>query len=189
MAESPSSAADDLVMWSPTQYKGYSVSDRGDVRGPRGRILRPNTHGWGYLTVTVTGAKCAYVHQLVCIAFHGPRPTPMHQVAHGNGDPADNRVANLRWATPAENSEDARRHGTFFRIAEGRVGELHHNARLTSKDVATIRAEYATGLVSLRALAERFEVHKSHIHRIVKKKAWSAADVLDLPEEEEVDRG
>lgn len=49
------------------------------------------------------------VHKLVALAFHGERPTPLHEVAHGNGDPSNNRPDNVRWATSAENKADSRR--------------------------------------------------------------------------------
>lgn len=48
--------------------------------------------------------KNYFVHILVCTAFHGPRPTPKHQVDHINRDRWDNRPENLRWVTPHENS-------------------------------------------------------------------------------------
>jgi hypothetical protein len=167
-----------FVSWRPTQYAGYFVSDRGEVRGPRGQILRPGLNSGGYLAVSVR-RKTVSVHQLVCIAFHGPRPSPDHQVAHGNGVPSDNRAVNLRWATPAENTEDSRRHGTFVLGREKRGGEQHSQARLTAEDVATIRAEYATGRVSLRVLGERFGVHRSHIHGIVTGKAWASHGITE----------
>ncbi|WP_208609489.1 HNH endonuclease signature motif containing protein [Streptomyces atriruber] len=63
----------------------------------------------------MTGDKVESAHFLVCVAFHGPRPTASHQVAHGDGDPTNNRPCNLRWATPAENSAGAVRHGTAGR--------------------------------------------------------------------------
>lgn len=47
--------------------------------------------------------KHYYVHILVCTAFHGPRPSPKHQVDHINRDRWDNRPENLRWVTPHEN--------------------------------------------------------------------------------------
>lgn len=43
------------------------------------------------------------VHQLVCEAFHGPRPFPEAVVIHLNEDAHDNRPENLKWGTQKEN--------------------------------------------------------------------------------------
>lgn len=51
-------------------------------------------------------------------AFVGPCPPGM-MARHRNGNPADNRVENLRWGTQSENMLDAVEHGT------------HNNARKT----------------------------------------------------------
>ncbi len=50
----------------------------------------------------------AYVHIVVCEAFHGPRPSPLHEACHRNDVGTDNRADNLKWATHAENLEDMR---------------------------------------------------------------------------------
>ena len=47
--------------------------------------------------------KTYRVHQLVCEAFHGPRPSPSHIVLHLNEEASDNRPENLRWGTRKEN--------------------------------------------------------------------------------------
>ena len=54
--------------------------------------------------------RTVYVHQIVAAAFLGPRPRGL-EVCHGNGNPLDNRVENLRYDTPSENSYDTVRHG------------------------------------------------------------------------------
>lgn len=43
------------------------------------------------------------VHQLVCEAFHGPKPFDSAVVIHINEDAHDNRPENLRWGTQKEN--------------------------------------------------------------------------------------
>ena len=43
------------------------------------------------------------VHQLICEAFHGPKPTPEHIVLHLDEDPSNNVPGNLRWGTRKEN--------------------------------------------------------------------------------------
>ena len=51
------------------------------------------------------------VHTLVLEAFIGPRPAG-HEACHNNGDCSDNRVDNLRWDTPSNNTRDKIKHGT-----------------------------------------------------------------------------
>jgi len=43
------------------------------------------------------------VHQLVCEAFHGPRPFPNAVVIHIDEDAHNNRPENLKWGTQKEN--------------------------------------------------------------------------------------
>lgn len=47
--------------------------------------------------------KTFKVAQLVCEAFHGPKPHPKSVTIHINEDPSDNRPDNLRWGTQKEN--------------------------------------------------------------------------------------
>ncbi len=42
------------------------------------------------------------VHSLIAGAFHGPRPAGL-VIDHVNGDPSDNRAANLEYVTQGEN--------------------------------------------------------------------------------------
>jgi len=99
-------------------YEGrYQVSDAGNVRslsrtvnygtghksvaGARfqnGRTLRPGRSSNGHFTVTLGKTRKYTVHKLVLMTFVGPCP-PKHVCFHVTGDPADNRLSNLRWAT------------------------------------------------------------------------------------------
>lgn len=98
-------------------------------------------------------------------AFVGPPPTPHHQAAHNNGKPSDYRIENLRWATPAENQADKKRHGTWI------VGEKTASAKLTERDVVLIHRLSKVGLGAQR-IAEVFLVRTSTIARILNGKSW-----------------
>lgn len=67
-----------------------------------------------YLSVNLTrnGKRCnRFVHELVLLAWVGPRPGSPDDVeaCHGPGGSKDNSIANLRWDTVAANAADRMR--------------------------------------------------------------------------------
>jgi hypothetical protein len=87
---------------------------RGKARSLRGQILRANKNLAGRPMVQLYAggrARPLLVQTLVLLAFVGPRP-PGHEGCHGDGNPANNHVGNLRWDTRRENTLDRERHGT-----------------------------------------------------------------------------
>jgi hypothetical protein len=120
--------------WRPVAgYEGfYEVSDQGAVKSvtriiPRsgtvrtphpmvlnGRIRKPSANTSGHMVVSLSKIGKTHgklVHRLVLEAFIGPCPDGM-EGCHNNGDPSDNRLANLRWDTRSNNALDAVAHGT-----------------------------------------------------------------------------
>lgn len=130
----------------------YEVSDQGRVRtvaryvsgrGGGKRLLkqqvrRLSTHPQGYRLITLKAGgrlEQRFVHDLVLTAFTGPRP-PGLVTCHGDGDPANNRVENLRWDTQSENLLDAVRHGTHPRAA---ASECHRGHEFTVENTIVSR--------------------------------------------------
>lgn len=96
-------------IWKPIPgFPGYEVSDMGRVRSFKWndvRILRPATNPKGYLGVLLSNQnKKSFlrIHQLVMLAFVGPRPAGL-EVCHGPGGQANNRLENLRYDTNLAN--------------------------------------------------------------------------------------
>lgn len=113
-------------IWEPVVgHEGsHAVSDHGRVRSLdrtmirgstpvrlRGRVLRPSGDAQGEHQRVVIGGRTRLVHSLVLEAFIGPRP-PGFEACHNDGDPANNRLSNLRWDTRSANTRDRVRHGT-----------------------------------------------------------------------------
>lgn len=104
----------------------YSVSTEGRVKSLARTIYRPNAHRLperilaprvtrpsGHLRVGLyrdAAIQSAYIHRLVLMTFVGPPPEGM-QGCHGDGDPTNNRLSNLRWGTASDNAQDRLRHG------------------------------------------------------------------------------
>lgn len=160
-------------------WSAYEVSSLGRVRrivratgfgggGFRGvRKPYPGEYGHLWLMLRQDGRRARFpVHRLVLLAFVGPQPSPRHQGAHNDGDPANNAPANLRWATQSENQMDRALHGTSNR------GERQHMARLTREQVVDVRARLAKGEAQTD-IAKMLGVHRCTILAIKRGQSWS----------------
>lgn len=131
-------SASTTIEWAPVPtHVGYWASRCGDVKGPRGRILRPMMTDAGYryvLTPLPRRPRKLFVHRAVLLAFIGP-PPPGCEAIHSDGNPANNRLSNLSWGTHLQNMADMIRHGT------GKRGEEKVGHRLTWVQVSEIRLD------------------------------------------------
>lgn len=115
--------------WRPVPGWPYEASSLGRIRrAETGRILAPIAHTKGYHRVNLSqlnpdGGRAlrrhAYVHELVCEAFHGPRPPGM-QVDHRDTVRTNNTAANLRWLPAIDN---ATRYHAWYAERSGWVDE------------------------------------------------------------------
>ena len=172
--------------WLPVVgFPAYEVSDLGRVRSidridvftrkeasgkittirrrMRGTLLRAGTVPSGHLLVVLGRGHSRLVHRLVLDAFVGPRPHGK-EALHGDGEPSNNRLWNLRWGTRSENVADTRRHGTMP------LGDNHVGAILRSVDIPLIRTLLRTK--TQYEIAEIYGVHRSTILNIHLGKTW-----------------
>jgi hypothetical protein len=123
----------------------------------------------GYLMIGLLkpGASwMAGVHRLVLLTFIGPCPKGM-LACHYDGNKENNRLTNLRWDTPKNNTADSIRHGVIRR------GEGVTNGKLTEKDVLEIRRVCRTGKRGNTIfLCKKYGIHLTTLHSIIHRKTW-----------------
>jgi hypothetical protein len=163
-------------VWKPiVGYEGsYEVSSTGMVRRLRrssgarvGRILKSHDNGEGYLFVPLcinNTRRQRTVHRVVAEAFYGPALG--RQVNHKNGNKQDNRVENIEWVTPKENSLHS------YRVLHNKQGSKHPMAKLTEACISTIRNMLANGQ-TMGSIGRRFGVHLSTVRDIRTGRTWS----------------
>lgn len=122
----------------------------------------------GYLSVHLYkgGDHTFLVHRLVMFAWGTPKPSPLHEINHRDGNKLNNHISNLEWVTPTQNTHHA--------IALGlrkNYGERHRTAKLTEAAVVEIRHRYANGATQM-TLAKEYGVNFSTIFAIVKRQTW-----------------
>lgn len=168
-------------------FEHYEVSDDGQLRSWRRKackwrksqaksnrrespiLLNPATSPRGYRIANLTNDsahRMLGVHRLVAIAFLGDPPSPDHtDVAHNDGNPSNNHVSNLRWATHQDNQMDMRKHKTM------QDGERCITAKITEAmalEIARRAQVRGQGVV----LAREFGLSKAQISRIKNQRRW-----------------
>jgi hypothetical protein len=186
---------DDTEEWRPVTRapEHYEVSNFGRVRRAtyaptspymtmtspgRLRKLTRGHHDYQFVILSVRNKIIpCIVHQLVAEAFLDPKPTPQHTVNHIDGDPTNNHVRNLEWATRLEQTQHAIRLGLMdpngIKQYQTR-GEQHYAAKLTEEIVRVIRN--APPRFSSLDLAELFGCSTSTVSRIQTRKNWEHVD-------------
>jgi len=107
----------------------------------------------------------AYLHRLICEAFHGPCPEGF-QCRHLDGDKTNNQASNLTWGSAKENSADKISHGT------ANYGEQNPMAKLTREKVLKMRELRQSTNDSYKIIAEKFDVSTMTAFRAITGKSW-----------------
>jgi HNH endonuclease len=136
---------------------------------------KPNCWEWQghtdgkYGTLSVKN-KAYKAHRISYFIHNGVKPSPEKDVCHKCDNPICVNPAHLFEGTRQENLLDC--------IAKGRKvtwnppkGDESPYIKLSEKDISDIQITYGTGLFSTREIAERYEVARSLIHRIVAGKS------------------
>lgn len=94
-------------------YPAYYASIDGDIWSTiSGKYLKPAKDKKGYLRCVLNG-RTRKVHRLVLSAFDPVSDISNLNVNHINLNKADNRLSNLEWVTPRENTHHAISNGVF----------------------------------------------------------------------------
>lgn len=112
MAPGYAATADGTILSTASNWRGY---------GARALGQQPNDDGYPSVRVMIDGKrKHIAVHRLMSSAFLPPRPSPLHEIRHLDGDKNNRARDNLAWGTVAENAADRKMHGTERAAENGR---------------------------------------------------------------------
>jgi len=154
--------------WRPVPgFSGYEVSSEGRVRSFRVPRYLSTENRAGHRSVWLMKdgrPRRIAVHRLVLLSFDGP-PPPGCEACHNDGDPANNRLENLRWDSHRNNMRDKRRHGTQPR------GQRHH-ARMARGKAKRVKELLASGATQ-SAVARSCGVSQSIVSQIKHGKHWT----------------
>jgi hypothetical protein len=97
-------------------FETPEISKDGLVRNTRTlKVSKSHLSKAGYVSVALPRNgryTVKLLHRLLALTFIGPPPEGKPNVLHGDGNPQNNDISNLRWGDQSENMRDAVSHGT-----------------------------------------------------------------------------
>ena len=146
---------------------GYEISNKGRLRSylksgagsgfrDEPRLRTPTTDKDGYLRVQLRGpggSRNVTIHRLVAETFLADLKFEGAIVLHGDGDPQNNTVENLRWGTHAENTSDRAIHGTL-------------GLARTPEEILEMKRLYEMGFYQ-REIARVFKTSQCYVHEVL----------------------
>lgn len=105
------------------------------------------------------------VHQLVCEAFHGPKPFAKAVVIHRDEDAHNNRQENLLWGTQKENMNAP----GYIRSIKARRGDARPNIKYSDAEIEEMRNMHSLG-GSQSEIAKIYGVSSGFISEVINMK-------------------
>lgn len=140
--------------------------------------VNATSNGFGYLQFCGPNKVSIKVHRLVAETFV-PNPNNKPQVNHIDGNKQNNNADNLEWVNNSENIQHAFDNNLIDRkkIVKNMTGSRNHQAKLTERDVAEIKALCSNN--TNKEIAMLYPVHPSLIGQIHHGKVWKHVNPND----------
>lgn len=147
----------------------WVIYSNGRRRLRKGKILQSVLNSSNYLDVCLyknKKRKVFRVHQLILLAFVGPRPEGKECRHFPDRDRTNNKLENIQWSTHAENIKDKDIRGTHHK------GENNSSAILTEEKVLYIRNAYFNHQKTREQLTEQFSISWMAVFQVVNGSTW-----------------
>lgn len=119
----------DMEFVTCRNFPEYMINIKGVVKKKSNNyIVKPILMKNGYYCVSL-GTKKEYLHRLLAIEFI-ENPYNKKEIDHIDGNPQNNDINNLRWATHEENMNNKVTRSKMTKTHTGMIGSRCHNSKV-----------------------------------------------------------
>lgn len=148
--------------------KIYSTKNIGRGKYHQEIKQRINSDGYSVITAgTNKNRRQVGVHRLIALAFI-PNPDNLPEVDHIDNNRLNNHVSNLQWISHSDNVKKI----PFEVGSQARRGENNGRAKVTEKEVISIRKLFDENKFNISQLSRIFNIPWTTISHIVKRETW-----------------
>lgn len=160
------------IIWKKiTDFPDYEISNQGEVKNNKGKILKSRVDDLGYKSVNLYYAPYKHslvrIHRLVAKSFID-NPNNYDVVNHLDCNRKNNCVSNLEWTNKSGNAIHAVGNGLW----NAKKGSESGVSKLTEEQVKIIKKRLFQG-ESYIEISKDYSVHMTTIYSIWKGKSWS----------------
>ena len=150
-----------------SQWRAKIGGSRGEkYKGALKQVKRHLVKGYWQVFI---GRKNIKVHRAMALTFKPEGYQAGLLVAHHDGNPLNNKIENLYWATDKQNAEDRERHGCTLRGSNSPV------SKWAEAGIRQMRLEHSQG-VSNKELMAKYQISKSNLCKIINRQLWKHVD-------------
>jgi len=135
----------------------------------------------GYGSISVNG-EVRYTHRLMQEEFNKPLTEEKPCTCHKCDNPSCVNPDHLFRGSHRDNMDDAAEKGRMN--GPNYEGDDHHQAKLNSAQVQSLREDYASGEYTQKELADKYGVARTQIGHIVRGEQWQSAEGPVLSEKQ-----
>lgn len=148
-----------------TKYKGFYITNEGDIIGKSRRKMKGHIDKCGYIEVCLYmgnyESKMVLAHRLILETLNPIENMEEYDVNHKDGNKTNNHISNLEWNTRSEN--------ILHSFKNKLQDNINGNPIISNEDILYIKENLWRLEITQISIVKKFKISRSKVQNIIYK--------------------